>query len=126
MSRLDPALTILADAFAIRWYEANAAIVAYDRDLAQSFVRAIIQMNDIIHGGISQEPEPTGPLRHQVSCREFIEAFRRVDIRCLVSDEVLRQVFDATMRGTPFHGPSIDFDELYDQHQASTTSTLDL
>ncbi|PBK74440.1 hypothetical protein ARMSODRAFT_1081364 [Armillaria solidipes] len=93
-----PSLDYLADAFAIRWYEANAAIVAYDRDLAQSFVRAIIQMNDIVHGGISQEPEPTGPLRHQVSCREFIEAFRRVDIRCLVSDEVLRQVFDATMR----------------------------
>ncbi|KAK0461164.1 uncharacterized protein EV420DRAFT_183055 [Desarmillaria tabescens] len=91
-------LDYLADAFAIRWYEANAAIVAYDRDLAQSFVRAIIQMNDIVHGGISQEPCPTGPSRQQVSCREFIEAFRRVDIRCLVSDEVLRQVFDATMR----------------------------
>ncbi|KAJ7770147.1 hypothetical protein DFH07DRAFT_735814 [Mycena maculata] len=89
------ALDYLLDAFASRWYEANARIVAYDKDLAVRLVRALVQLNDFLHGGISQEPGPTGYPKRGITGRDFVDAFRRYDPRYLVSDELLEDVFDS-------------------------------
>ncbi|KAJ7096242.1 hypothetical protein C8R44DRAFT_683737 [Mycena epipterygia] len=89
------ALDYLLDAFASRWYEANARIVAYDKDLAIRLIRALVQLNDFLHGGISQEPGPTGYPKRGITSRDFIDAFRRYDPRYLVSDELLEDVFDS-------------------------------
>ncbi|KAI0666691.1 hypothetical protein C8Q78DRAFT_983930 [Trametes maxima] len=86
-------LDYLLDSFASRWYEANAAIVAYDKDLAIRLVRAIAQLNDVMHGGIAQEPGMTGYPKRNVITRDFIEAFRRFDPRGLVSDELLGKIY---------------------------------
>ncbi|KAJ6625567.1 hypothetical protein B0H10DRAFT_2001931 [Mycena sp. CBHHK59/15] len=89
------ALDYLLDAFASRWYDANARIVAYDKDLAVRLVRALVQLNDFLHGGISQDPGPTSYPKRGITSRDFIDAFRRYDPRCLVSDELLEDVFDS-------------------------------
>ncbi|KAJ6499224.1 hypothetical protein C8R45DRAFT_864618 [Mycena sanguinolenta] len=89
------ALDYLLDSFASRWYEANAKIVAYDKDLAIRLVRALIQLNDFLHGGIAQEPGPTGYPKRGLTGRDFIDAFRRYDPRYFVSDELLEDVFDS-------------------------------
>ncbi|KAF9051210.1 hypothetical protein BDZ89DRAFT_1057064 [Hymenopellis radicata] len=94
-----PASTLdyLLDAFASRWYDANATFVAYDKDLAIRLVRAIVQVNDHIHGGLAQEPGPSDPIR-MLHMRNFMDAFRRIDVSRLVSDDLLREVFDGIMR----------------------------
>ncbi|KAJ6499970.1 hypothetical protein C8R47DRAFT_1008806 [Mycena vitilis] len=89
------ALDYMLDAFASRWYEANARIVAYDKDLAGRLVRALVQLNDFLHGGIAQEPGPTGFPTRVITGRDFIDAFRRYDPRYLVSDELLEDLFDS-------------------------------
>lgn len=89
------ALDYLLDAFASRWFEANARVVTYDKDLASRLVRAIVQLNDFLHGGIAQEPGPTGYPKRSITGRDFIDAFRRYDSRYLVSDELLEDVFDS-------------------------------
>ncbi|KAJ7783259.1 hypothetical protein B0H16DRAFT_1496118 [Mycena metata] len=89
------ALDYLLDAFASRWYEANARIVAYDKDLAVRLVRALVQLNDFLHGGIAQEAGPTGYPQRGITGRDFIDAFRRYDPRYLVSDELLEDAFDS-------------------------------
>ncbi|KAJ7084475.1 hypothetical protein B0H15DRAFT_784057 [Mycena belliarum] len=89
------ALDYLLDAFASRWYEANARIVAYDKDLAIRLVRALVQLNDFLHGGISKEAGPTAYPQRVINGRDFIDAFRRYDPRYLVSDELLEDVFDS-------------------------------
>ncbi len=94
-----PASTLdyLLDAFASRWYDANATFVAYDKDLAIRLVRAIVQVNDHIHGGLAQGPGPSDPIR-MLHMRNFMDAFRRIDVARLVSDDLLREVFDGIMR----------------------------
>ncbi|KAJ4483336.1 hypothetical protein J3R30DRAFT_3447737 [Lentinula aciculospora] len=77
------ALDYLLDAFASRWYEANARFVDYDKDLAIRLVRAIIQLNDLLHGGISYTPGLSGFPRQNVSSHDFVNAFRRYDPRSL-------------------------------------------
>ncbi|KAH7888569.1 hypothetical protein F5I97DRAFT_721338 [Phlebopus sp. FC_14] len=91
-------LDVLLDSFASRWYEANAAHVAYDKDLAYRFSRTIVQLNDVLHGGIAQEPGPTGYVRRTVSARDFLDAFRRHDPRSLLSDDLLGDVYDSIRR----------------------------
>ncbi|KAF9222547.1 hypothetical protein BS17DRAFT_167647 [Gyrodon lividus] len=91
-------LDVLLDSFASRWYEANAAHVAYDKDLAYRFSRAIVQLNEVLHGGISQEPGSTGYVRRNVPARDFLDAFRRHDPRCLLSDDLLGDVYDSIRR----------------------------
>ncbi|KAI0915796.1 hypothetical protein AcW1_003703 [Taiwanofungus camphoratus] len=91
-------LEYLLDAFSSRWYEANAAIVAYDKDLAIRLVRAIVQLNEVMHGGIAQETSVTGyPIRNVIA-RDFVDAFRRSDPRCLVSDDLLDKVYTSIRR----------------------------
>ncbi|EKM54123.1 uncharacterized protein PHACADRAFT_257745 [Phanerochaete carnosa HHB-10118-sp] len=92
------ALEYLLDAFASRWYEANAGIVAYDKDLAIRLARAIVQVNEVMHGGIAQTIGITGYPRRNVLDRDFIDAFRRYDPRGLVSDELLTKIYTAVRR----------------------------
>ncbi|KAL4074109.1 hypothetical protein J3A83DRAFT_4357950 [Scleroderma citrinum] len=92
------ALDTTLDSFASRWYEANASHVAYDRDLAYRFTRAIVQLNDVLHGGITSEPGPTGYVRRNVTARDFLDAFRRQDPRSLLSDDTIGDVYDSIRR----------------------------
>ncbi|KAH9851475.1 hypothetical protein C2E23DRAFT_733101 [Lenzites betulinus] len=91
-------LEYLLDSFASRWYEANAAIVAYDKDLAIRLVRAIVQLNEVMHGSIAQQPGPTSYPKRNVIPRDFVEAFRRFDSRALVSDELLDKIYASVRR----------------------------
>lgn len=92
------ALEYLLDAFASRWYEANAGIVAYDKDLAIRLARAIVQLNEVMHGGIAQTTGMTGYPRRNVLDRDFIDAFRRYDPRSLVPDELLQKIYTSIRR----------------------------
>ncbi|KAI0818477.1 hypothetical protein BC628DRAFT_1333825 [Trametes gibbosa] len=91
-------LEYLLDSFASRWYEANAAIVAYDKDLAIRLVRAIVQLNEVMHGSIAQQPGPTAYPKRNVITRDFVEAFRRFDSRALVSDDLLDKIYASVRR----------------------------
>lgn len=86
----------LLDAFASRWYEANAGIVAYDRDLAIRLVRAIVQLNDVLHGGIAQEVGVTTYSRRNVTSRDFMDAFKRA--RGLVPEDLLERIYSSIRR----------------------------
>ena len=83
----------LLDSFASRWYEANARFVAYDKDMAIRLVRAIVQLNELLHDGIAEQPGPTDHVRRNVTSKEFQDAFRRYDIRYLASDELLAELY---------------------------------
>ena len=93
------AMDYLLDAFASRWYEANAGIVAYDKDLAVRLVRALVQLNEMMHGEITQEAGSTGyPRRNMITSRAFVDAIRRFDPRVLVSDDVLQTAYESIHR----------------------------
>ena len=83
----------LLDSFAGRWYEANAKFVAYDKDMAIRLVRAIVQLNELLHDGIAEQPGPTDHVRRTVTSKEFQDAFRKYDTRYLVSDELLSDLY---------------------------------
>ena len=83
----------LLDSFASRWYEANARFVAYDKDMAIRLVRALVQLNKLLHDGIAEQPGPTDHVRCTVTSKEFRDAFRRYDTRYLVSDEFLAELY---------------------------------
>ncbi|KAF8200913.1 hypothetical protein BJ912DRAFT_587442 [Pholiota molesta] len=87
------ALEHLLESFASRWYEANAKFVAYDKDMAARLVWALAQLNERLHGAITDEPGPTDHIRRNVTSKEFLEAFRRYDARYLVSDELLQELY---------------------------------
>jgi serine/arginine repetitive matrix protein 2 len=91
-------LEYFLDAFASRWYDANSSVVEYDKDTAHRLVRAIVQLNDLLHNGIAYEPGPTGYRQREVTSRDFLEAFRRYDPRCLVSDELLEDIYESMLR----------------------------
>jgi serine/arginine repetitive matrix protein 2 len=86
-------MEFILDAFGSRWYEANLGAVAYDKDLAVKLARSIVQLNEVLHGGVRQEPGQTGlPLRNVLG-RDFVGAFRRYDPRGQVSDELLEEIY---------------------------------
>ncbi|KIK67338.1 hypothetical protein GYMLUDRAFT_155702 [Collybiopsis luxurians FD-317 M1] len=89
------ALEYLLDAFASRWYEANASFVDYDKDLAIRLVRAIVQLNDLLHESVADVPGPTGFPRQNISARDFVNAFRRYDPKYLVSDSLLQRFYES-------------------------------
>lgn len=91
-------LDILLDSFASRWYDANGKQVAYDKDLAYRFSRAIVQLNEVLHGGMSQEPGSTRHVGRNVTARDFLDAFRRHDPRGLLSDDTLSDVYESIYR----------------------------
>ncbi|KAI0051205.1 hypothetical protein FA95DRAFT_1554782 [Auriscalpium vulgare] len=91
-------LDYVVDTFASRWYEANTGIVAYDKDLAIRLVRALVQLNDVLHGGIVDDPWNHPRVRRNVTGRDFIDAFRRYDARCLVSDDLLDKIYTSIKR----------------------------
>ena len=87
------ALEYLLDSFASRWYEANAKFVPYDKDMALQLAWALAQLNDRLHGAIADEPGITDPSLRPVSIREFQDAFRRYDPRCLISEDLLQELY---------------------------------
>ena len=91
-------LDALLDSFASRWFEANAGIVAYDKELSFRLVRAVVQLNEVLHGGIAQEPCITGYPRRNITSRDFLEAFRRYDGRGLATDELLSNIYESIRR----------------------------
>jgi serine/arginine repetitive matrix protein 2 len=97
-SRYSNPLEYVSDSFASRWYDANADLVAYDKDLAIRLVRAIIQLNDVLYGGVVQDPWSHVQIKRNVTSRDFIDAFRRYDPRCLVSDDLLDRIHASTKR----------------------------
>ncbi|KAH9944684.1 hypothetical protein B0H21DRAFT_709530 [Amylocystis lapponica] len=106
------ALEYLLDVFASRWYEANAGI-AYDKDLAVRLVRAIVQLNEVMHGGIAQEPSVTGYPKRNVLVRDFIEACRRLDPRSLIPDEQLDKIYTSIRREKLFQARSSSSQSTY-------------
>lgn len=86
-------MEFILDAFGSRWYEANLGAVAYDKDLAVKLAKAIVQLNEVLHGGVGQEPGSTGPPLRNVIARDFASAFRRYDPRGQVSDEILEEIY---------------------------------
>ena len=91
-------LDYLLDAFASRWFEANVGIVAYDKDTATNLVKAIVQLNEVMHGGIAQTTGMTGYPKRNIISRDFVQAFRRHDARGLVSDDLLDKIYAAIRR----------------------------
>ncbi|CAK5281568.1 unnamed protein product [Mycena citricolor] len=87
------AFNYMIDAFSHRWYEANARIVVYDKDLANQLVHALLQLNVWMHGGLACEPGPTALPRRTMAPKDFINAFRQFDQRGLIADETLEAVF---------------------------------
>ncbi|KAH8078041.1 hypothetical protein BXZ70DRAFT_688395 [Cristinia sonorae] len=92
------AFEYLMDAFASRWHEANSGIVAFGRDVATKLVRSIIQLNEVLHGAIAQTPGVTGYPKRNVTSADFISAFKRIDNRYLVSDELLEKIYTSIRR----------------------------
>ena len=86
-------MEFILDAFGSRWYEANLGAVAYDKDLAVKLAKAIVQLNEVLHGGVGQEPGLTDPPLRNVIARDFVSAFRRYDPRGQVSDEILEEIY---------------------------------
>ena len=86
-------MEFILDAFGSRWYEANLGAVTYDKDLAVKLTKAIVQLNEVLHGGVGQEPGPTVPPLRNVIARDFVGAFRRYDPRGQVSDELLEEIY---------------------------------
>ncbi|KAF9263260.1 hypothetical protein L218DRAFT_865390 [Marasmius fiardii PR-910] len=109
------ALEYLLDAFASRWYEANARFIAYDKDLAIRLVRGLNQLNDLLHGGLASEPGLLGTPRRNITSRDFIDAFRRCDPKCLVSDELLEDIYQ-----------SIRLERLCHARNTQATGTADI
>jgi len=97
-SRYSNPLEYVSDSFASRWYDANTDLVAYDKDLAIRLVRAIIQLNDVLYGGVIQDPWAHVQIKRNVTTRDFIDAFRRYDPRCLVSDDLLDRIHASIKR----------------------------
>ena len=91
-------LDYVSDSFASRWYDANADLVAYDKDLAIRLVRAIIQLNDVLYGSVMQDSWIHAQIKRNVTNRDFIDAFRRYDPRCLVPDELLDRIHASIKR----------------------------
>lgn len=99
------ALEYVQETFANRWYEANAKIVAFDRDMALRLVLITVQLNQLLHGSISDEIGPPGQTAEDntspfdrsldLMYNKFYDAFRRYDPRRLVSDEYLGEIYDA-------------------------------
>ncbi|PPQ63472.1 hypothetical protein CVT24_005129 [Panaeolus cyanescens] len=83
----------LLDSFASRWYEANAKLVVYDKDMAIRLVRALVQLNKILHDGIADQPGPSDDIRHNMSSKDFQDVFKRFDPRNLLTEELLSQLY---------------------------------
>jgi len=97
-SRYYNPLDYVLDSFASRWYDANADLVAYDKDLAIRLVRAIIQLNEVLYGGVVRDPWTHLQIKRNVTSRDFIDAFRRYDPRCHVSDDLLDRIHASVRR----------------------------
>ncbi|KAG5648513.1 hypothetical protein DXG03_003124 [Asterophora parasitica] len=100
------ALEYLLETFAGRWYEANARLVDYNKDHAHRFVRAIVQLNNSLHGEIANEPGFTETSRRDVTSDDFVVAFRRYDQKSSVSDGLLQDVYESILNERLSHSPN--------------------
>lgn len=89
------ALDNLLDAFAGRWYDANARVVAYDRNMAGRLVRALVRLNMILHGDLAETPGPTGYPVEDLPVRDWVELVRRADPRQLLPTDLLEDLYDS-------------------------------
>ncbi|KAG6913208.1 hypothetical protein DXG01_008764, partial [Tephrocybe rancida] len=99
------ALEYLLEAFSRRWYEANAGHLDFNKDHTHRFVRAIVQLNDLLHGGIARESAITKVPQRNASSDEFVETFRRYDQKSSISDGLLRDVYEAIVYERLFQCP---------------------
>lgn len=60
--------------------------------------RNIVQLNEVMHGSIAQQPGPTSYPKLNVIPRNSVEAFRRFDSRASVSDELLDKIYASVHR----------------------------
>ncbi|EIN11793.1 SEC7-like protein [Punctularia strigosozonata HHB-11173 SS5] len=86
-------LEYLSDAFAGRWYEANASRVAFDKDMAIRLCRAIIQLNQVLYGGVAGHRPFSEHGRREVSGSAFISAFKQHDRSGLVPEDTLGDIY---------------------------------
>jgi Sec7 domain len=68
-------LEYVSDSFTSHWYDANIDLVTYDKDLAIWLVHTIIQLNDILYGGIVQDPWSHMQIKHNIMSCDFIDMF---------------------------------------------------
>jgi serine/arginine repetitive matrix protein 2 len=91
-------LEYLSDAFAGRWYEANAARVPFNKDMAIRLCRAIIQLNQALHGGVAGSYGFTDHNRREVSGQAFVSAFKLHDRTGNASEELLDKIYQSVRR----------------------------
>lgn len=89
------ALDTLLDAFAGRWYDANARFIAFDKNTALRLARALVRLNLWLHGDLAEKPGPTGYPKEDFSVRDWIELIRRADPRQPLSPELLEDLYDS-------------------------------
>lgn len=86
----------LLNTFASRWFEANARVVSFDKDLATKLVRIIAHLNSQIHRAGGQ-PQING-YGHRDFRTEWESMVRALDPRGLVSDETISAIYYSLQR----------------------------
>lgn len=89
------ALDNLLDAFAGRWYDANARFVAYDKNMAGRLVRNLVRLNMMLHGHFAETPGPTGYPVADFPVRDWVERLRQADPRQLLPSDLLEELYDS-------------------------------
>ncbi|KAF5354836.1 hypothetical protein D9756_005363 [Leucocoprinus leucothites] len=89
------ALDVLLDAFAERWYDANARFVAFDKNMASRLARALVRLNMMLHGDLAETPGPTGYPMQDFSLQDWIGSIRAVDPRQLLSPDLLEELYSS-------------------------------
>ncbi|KAI1783790.1 hypothetical protein LXA43DRAFT_1102115 [Ganoderma leucocontextum] len=82
------------------------ALRYYDKGLAVRLVRAVVQLNEVMHGSLAFAGYP----KCNANLRDFIEAFGRFDPCDLVSDGVPERIYAA---GLVFHPPVLKFSKTF-------------
>lgn len=99
-------LEYLMDALASRWYEANGQSVPYHKDLAIQLCRALLQLNEVMHGPVTDRPGYSTQPRRNITSRDFIAAFGKYDKVGVVSDDLLDQMYLSIRDEKLLHGLS--------------------
>jgi hypothetical protein len=89
------ALDNLLDAFAGRWYDANARFVAFDKNMASRLARALVRLNMFLHGDLAEMPGTTGYPLEDFPIRDWVEHLRRADPRQLLSTDLMEELYDS-------------------------------
>lgn len=104
--------------FAGRWFDANAGIVAFDKEITARLVFAMIQLNDALHPDL-EEGERTllgGAFKvayPNMSCDDFLQAFREWDRRNLVTDQMLEKIYRSIHSERLAQAPDLSTPPIY-------------